>query len=57
MCSIMPCSNVQIKSKKQACLFKGFWIPLLMVLIAGLECRLLTVFSLWLDSIIARRTC
>ena len=32
-------------------------IPLLMVLKAGLDGMLLTLLSLWLDSIVARQTC
>ena len=38
---------------KQAWLFTGLSIQLLMVLIAGVDCRLLTAFSLWLGSITA----
>ena len=50
MCSSMPCSNVT-KIIKQACLFRGLSIQLLIVLIAGLDSRW---FSLWLGSIITR---
>ena len=55
MCSNMACSNVK-KKIKQARLFIGLSIQLLMFLIAGLDCRLLTAFSLWLGSIIPRAT-
>ena len=41
-----------IKKTKQGCLFRGLSIQLFTVLIAGLDCRLLTTFSLWLDCII-----
>ena len=45
------------KSVKQAFLFRGLSVKLLMVLIAGLEGRLLMPFSLWLGSILIRLTC
>ena len=42
---------------KEACLFRGLSVQLLNVLIAGLECRLLTAFSVCLGSMTARSTC
>ena len=56
MCSSMPCLNVK-KVLKQACLFRGLSVQLLVVLIAGLDNRLLTSFSLWLGSILVRLAC
>ena len=55
MCLSVPCSIVQ-KLMKQACLFRGLSVQLLMVLMVGLDCRLYTEFNLWLGSILARPT-
>ena len=41
---------------KKACLLRGLSVQLLMVLIAGLNSRLLALRSLWLGSIAARPT-
>ena len=56
MCSSMLCSNLKKTQLKQACLFGGLSVQLLMVLIANSEGRLLTSFSQWLGSIVARPT-
>ena len=49
--AVFECSRNQ-----QACLFRGLSAQLLMVLIAGLDVRLLTPVSLRLGSIVARLT-
>ena len=43
--------------KKKTSSVEDYPVQLLMVLIAGLYDRLLTPFSLWLGSIVARPTC
>ena len=53
----MPGFKVKKKINKKACLFRGFPVQLMIVLIAGLDGRLLTSFSLWLGSFLARPTC
>ena len=50
----MPCLNVKKIKIIQACLFSGLSVQLFNFLIAGLECRLLTAFSLCLGFIIAK---
>ena len=47
----------KIDKIKQAFFFKGLSEQLLVVLIADLDGRLLTPFSLWLGSAVARPTC
>ena len=56
MCLSMSCVRVK-KNIKKACLFSALSLQLFMVLMAGLDCRLWTAFSLWLGFIIARPTC
>ena len=53
MSSRIPFWNFQRTNKF---LFKGLSVEVLMVLIAGLDSRLLTQYSLWLGSLVARLT-
>ena len=58
---VIGCARVcrvrMLNDPKQACLFRALSMQLLMVLIVGLDCRLLPAFSLWVDIITARPTC
>ena len=49
--------NAVFKCINKTRLFRGLSLRLLMVLIGGLDSRLLTSLSLWLGSIVARLTC
>ena len=51
------CRVRRLKKIKQDCLFRGLSIQLLMFVIAGLDSRLLTAFSVRLGSSIARPAC
>ena len=56
MCLSMLCLNVKNKIMK-VFLFRQLSVQLLMVLMAGLDGSLLTSFSLWMGSFVARPTC
>ena len=49
--------NNYVTQIKQACLFRGLSVQLLIVLKAGLDGRFFTLFNLWLGCIEARQTC
>ena len=55
----MLCLNVECLKKinETNFLFRGYLVQLLVVLIAGLDGRLLESFSLWLGCNVARPTC
>ena len=54
---VRVCRVRMLKKIKQAFLLKGLSVQLMMVLMASLDGLLVTAFSLWLGSIVARPTC
>ena len=50
MCLSILSLNIKKNKIKQACLFRELPVETFMVLVAGLDGRLLTPFSLWLGS-------